>query len=135
MSTSLPLSMLYLSLISSLAMYQTLAVVKVRRKTHIGLNHGGDENLARQIRVQANLLENMLPFSILFILAEVSGFSTLFLHGVGIVFVFARIAHGYGFSKSSGKSAGRYYGTAATWLAILLLVIVNIYQSFRILLG
>ena len=135
MSISLPLSMLYLSLISCLAIYLTLAVVKVRQKTRIGLNHGDDENLARQIRVQANLLENMLPFSILFILAELSGFSTIFLHCVGIIFVIARIAHAYGFSKSSGKTLGRYYGTVATWLAILLLVLVNLYQSFMILLG
>jgi uncharacterized membrane protein YecN with MAPEG domain len=135
MLTSLPLSMLYLSLISCLAIFLTYAVVKVRQKTHIGLNHGDDENLARQIRVQANLLENLLPFSILFILAELSSFSIIYLHCVGIIFVLARLAHAYGFSKDSGKSLGRYYGTVATWLTIISLIVVNFYQSFMILLG
>ena len=135
MSISLPLSMLYLSLISCLAIYLTLAVVKVRLKTHIGLSHGDDENLTRQIRVQANLLENLLPFSILFILAELSGFSTMFLHCVGVIFVLARFAHAYGFSKASGKSLGRYYGTLASWLTLISLVVVNLYQSIMIFLG
>lgn len=133
MSTTLPLSMLYLSLLSCLAIFCTISVVKMRLKTHIGLSHGDDENLIRQIRVQANLLENLLPFSILFILAELSGFSIIFLHSVGSIFVLARFFHAYGFSKHSGKSFGRYYGTVVTWIMILALIFVNLYQALMVL--
>jgi uncharacterized membrane protein YecN with MAPEG domain len=135
MSTSLPLSMLYLSLISCLAIFLTFAVVKIRLKPNVGLSDGDNETLIRQMRVQANLLENFLPFSILFILAELSSFSIIFLHCVGVIFLLARIAHAHGFSNNPGKSLGRYYGTLATWLVIILLIVINLYQSFMILLG
>ena len=135
MSVTLPLSMFYLSLLSCLAIYCTVAVVKMRLKTSIGLSHGDDEGLTRQIRVQANFLENLLPFSMLFILTELSGFSTIFLHVVGTVFLLARMAHAYGFSKRSGKSLGRYYGTIATWLIVISLIIVNLYLAIMTMIG
>jgi len=129
MTLLLPVSMLYLSLLSALAIFLTISVVKMRLKTNIGLSHGNDESLTRKIRVQANLLENLLPFAILFVLAEMSGFYAIFLHVVGAVFLLARMAHAYGFSQTSGKSPGRYYGTVASWLMIIALIGVNLYQS------
>jgi uncharacterized membrane protein YecN with MAPEG domain len=102
--------------------------VKVRWQTHIGLGSEDNEILTRQMRVQANLLENLLPFSILFILAEINDTSVIFLKIVGIVFLVARLIHAHGFSHKSGRSFGRYYGTVASWLSLAALILVNLYH-------
>ena len=133
MLTTLPYSMLYLSLLSSLALAITIRIVKCRIKTGIGFGGGDDDFLTRQIRVQANLLENFLPFSILFILTEISNFSVILLHIVGGTFIVARLLHAYGFSQTSGRSFGRYYGTVLTWLSLMVLIAVNFYQAVMIL--
>ncbi len=133
MSTSLPISMLYLSLLSLTALTLTIGIVKVRMKSGISLGDGDDENLKRQMRVQANFLENFLPFSILFILLEISSASIILLHITGTVFLIARLIHAFGFSKKSGRSFGRYYGTVFTWLTIAVLIIANLYQSITML--
>ena len=135
MITVLPLSMLYLSLLSSLAIFLTFSVVKIRMKTSIGLSHGDNEDLTRQIRVQANLLENLLPFSLLFILLELNGFYPMFLHSVGLAFLLARLSHAYGFSMTSGASKGRYYGTVVTWVSIIALIAVNLYLAIMSFFG
>lgn len=133
MLTSLPYSMLYLSLLSTLAVVLTIRVVKIRMKSSIALGSGDDEILARQMRVQANFLENFLPFAILFLLVEMSDASNIILHIAGIAFLIARILHAYGFSQTSGRSFGRYYGTVLTWLSIIFLIVVNLYHAFSIL--
>ncbi|RLA05022.1 MAG: MAPEG family protein [Gammaproteobacteria bacterium] len=135
MTTLLPFSMFYLSLISALALFLTMRVVKVRMDTSIGLSHGGDENLTRQIRVHANLLENLLPFALLFILAELNQTSIIFLHLAGAFFLLARLLHAYGFSKKSGRSSGRYYGTIISWLVIATLIGLNFYYGLTFLIS
>jgi len=129
MSMSLPISMLYLSLLSLTALTITIGIVKVRMKTGISLGDGDDENLKRVMRVQSNLLENLLPFSILFILLELNNTSIILLHTIGTVFLIARLIHAFGFSKKSGRSFGRYYGTVFSWLSLAVLIVVNLYQA------
>jgi len=129
MSMSLPISMLYLSLLSLTALTITIGIVKVRMKTGISLGDGDDENLKRVMRVQSNLLENLLPFSILFILLELNNTSIILLHTIGTVFLIARLIHAFGFSKKSGRSFGRYYGSVFSWLSLAVLIVVNLYQA------
>jgi len=129
MSMSLPISMLYLSLLSLTALTITIGIVKVRMKTGISLGDGDDDNLKRVMRVQSNLLENLLPFSILFILLELNNTSIILLHTIGTVFLIARLIHAFGFSKKSGRSFGRYYGTVFSWLSLAVLIVVNLYQA------
>jgi len=126
---SLPISMLYLSLLSLTALTITIGIVKVRMKTGISLGDGDDDNLKRVMRVQSNLLENLLPFSILFILLELNNTSIILLHTIGTVFLIARLIHAFGFSKKSGRSFGRYYGTVFSWLSLAVLIVVNLYQA------
>ncbi len=133
MTLTLPYSMFYLSLLSFFALVLTIIIVRVRYETGIGLGAGDSEKLTRQIRVQANFLENFLPFSILFILTEINNPATVFLHIAGGAFFIARLFHAYGFSHKSGRSFGRYYGTLVTWLSLMLLIAVNFYQSFMLL--
>ena len=110
-----------------------MLVVKVRINTRIGLGSKENEKLTRQMRVQANFLENLLPFAILYILIELNNASVILLHITGGSFLVARLIHAYGFSKASGRSFGRYYGTLLSWISQLVLIAVNLYQSIMIL--
>ncbi|MCP4414195.1 MAG: hypothetical protein GY808_16690 [Gammaproteobacteria bacterium] len=74
-----------------------------------------------------------LPFSILFILLEINNAAIILLHITGTVFLIARLIHAFGFSKTSGRSFGRYYRTVFTWLSITMLIIANLYQSVTML--
>jgi uncharacterized membrane protein YecN with MAPEG domain len=129
MTTLLPLSMFYISLLSSLVLFLTFNVVKERMKTHIALGAGENESMERQMRVHANLLENLLPFSLLFILSELNGSSILMLHTIGSIFLIARLFHAYGLSRKTGRSFGRYYGTLFSWICLAILIVMNLYNS------
>ena len=133
MLTTLPLSMFYLSMVSCLALFLAFRIVKIRLDKHIGLGDGENEVLARQIRVQANLLKNILPFAILYILSEMNSPPVIFLHITGVVFLLSRLLHAYGFSHSSGTSFGRVYGTVGSLLTIGSLIAINLYQSIMIM--
>ena len=83
--------------------------------------------------MQANLLENFLPFAILYILSEMNSPPVIFLHITGVVFLLSRLLHAYGFSRSSGTSFGRVYGTVGSLLTIGSLIAINLYQSIMIM--
>jgi len=127
--TALPLSTLYISILSLLVLLLAIQVVRIRMSAAIGIGDGGNHQMVRQIRVHANLLENLLPFSFLFALAELNNAPILFLHSTGVVFIIARILHAMGLSEKSGMSKGRFRGTLFSWVCILALIGFNFYSS------
>ena len=104
-------------------------VVAHRRRARIGLGLGSDTGLERAVRVHGNFAEYVPLFLVLLLLAELGGAAAWLLHIVGAVVFLARIAHAYGLSQSSGTSSGRFMGTLATWVSILVLALVNIWLA------
>lgn len=98
------------------------------RKTH-KLGIGGQDNLELQVlvRAHANAVEN-IPIALLLLLcAELNGVAAVYLHGAGVALVLSRIAHAHGFVKTKGRySVGRFYGTVANWLLVVMLAVTNI---------
>jgi len=127
--TTLPLSTFYISILSLLALLLAIQVVRIRMSAKIGIGDGDNEQMIRQIRVHANLLENLIPFSILFTLAELNNAPRILLHIIGLLFLVARILHASGLSKKSGMSKGRYRGTLFSWICILALIGFNLFKS------
>ncbi len=101
-------------------------IVGLRRKHQVGIGGGGQEELERAIRVQANCVEYMPLALILLALAESQAANHLLLHVAGAVLIIGRLLHAAGLSQSKGRSSGRFYGTLMTWLTLLLLALVNI---------
>lgn len=97
------------------------SVVAGRRRARIGLGTGGDTALERAVRVHANFSEYAPLFLLLLLIVELNGAAPGLLHGAGTIFLVARIGHALGLASSSGTSAGRLWGSAASWLAILVL--------------
>ena len=117
---------LYAGLLGILYMVLCWQVVAQRRRTKVGIGVGGDTALERAVRVHGNFAEYAPLFLVLLLVAELNGAMTMLLHALGTVFVLARIGHALGLGRSSGISKGRFYGTLVTWIALLVLAVLNI---------
>ena len=116
-----PASFFYAGLLGLLLIALSAQVVLARRRFRVGLGAGAEEGLQQAIRVQANFVE-YVPFAvILLVMAELTGLPDAALHGAGILLVASRVLHAIGLTQSPGRSFGRFYGTAGTWLVIVAL--------------
>jgi uncharacterized membrane protein YecN with MAPEG domain len=116
-----PASFLYAGLLGLLLIALSAQVVMARRRYRVGLGVGTEEGLQQAVRVQANFTE-YVPFAVLLlVLAEIAGLPAPVVHGAGILLVVSRLMHARGLSGSPGRSFGRFYGTAGTWLVIVAL--------------
>jgi len=101
-----------------------------RLATKIGVGSGGDAELEQRVRAHGNLVESA-PFAlILLYLIEQTGLSSTYIHVLGAAFVIARLAHAQGMSTTTGRSAGRFYGSLGT---VILLLVMSAILLLRIL--
>lgn len=122
------ISTLYVSLLALLLILLSFNVAYKRKKLKIGIGYGDDKELSRLIRVQANFVEYVPIAIILLVIYEINSGSHLIVHVMGSLLLVARIQHAYGLSRSVGASLGRVFGTSITWLVIIVLACINIYQ-------
>ncbi len=127
---SLTITALYASLAGLLLLFLSFRVVRWRRKLSVGLGDGGQENLLRAQRTQANFIEYVPIALILLAAAESQGLPGWLLQTAGAILVLARLLHAWGLSQSSGRSFGRFWGTLLTWVVILALSLANIFAGF-----
>lgn len=105
-------------------------VVRARRDAGVGVGAGGHEALERAIRAHANFTEYVPLALILLLVAELNGANAVWLHANGLALLVARAIHAWGLSHSTGRSFGRFWGTAVTWLVVLLLALTDLYYGF-----
>ena len=124
-----PASFLYAALLGLLLIALSVQVVLARRRFRVRLGSGTEEGMQQAVRVQANFVE-YVPFAVLLlVLAEVSGLPGPAVHGAGILLLASRVLHAVGLSRSPGRSFGRFYGTAGTWLVITALSVWLLYAT------
>ena len=90
----------------------------VRTAKKISVGDGGDEDLIRRMRAQANFIENAPIVLVLIAVIELSRPGNVWLAGVAALFVAGRIAHGVGMDGGVFKT-GRMIGTLITMLTLL----------------
>jgi len=120
-------SFLYAALLGLLLIALSVNVVVARRRYRVRLGVGTEEGMQQAVRVQANFAEYVPLAVILLILAELSGLPAVAVHASGILLVTSRVLHAWGLSHSPGRTFGRFYGTAGTWLAIIGLSLYVLY--------
>lgn len=119
----IPISGLYIALTALLLLILAYKVVQQRLKLKIALVDGGEKAITVAMRAQANAVESAVPTLLLLLVAELNGAPAWFLHLCGLSYLFSRIFHAYGFTKSEGKThAGRYYGTLINWIVMVVLI-------------
>jgi uncharacterized membrane protein YecN with MAPEG domain len=114
-----PVSFLYAGLLGLVLIALSIQVVRARRRFRVGLGTGTEEGLHQAVRVQANFAEYVPYAVLLLVLAEITGLPAAAVHGAGTLLLVSRVLHAVGLSGSPGRSFGRFYGTAGTWLLIV----------------
>lgn len=103
-------------------------VVLRRKANRIGIGTGGNEDLARAVRVHANFGEYVPLALLLLALLELSAIRPALLWVFGIGLLLARILHAIGLGGSTGVSYGRFGGTALTFVVLLAMAITGIWR-------
>ncbi len=101
----------------------TFLVIRQRRSQAISIGHNDNEEMQRAIRVHGNFTE-YAPLAMLGLFAMAAcGASAYWMYGIGGAFTLGRLMHAFGYSKATGKSIGRLYGTAITVLSLLVMAL------------
>jgi len=107
----------------------SVRVVLARRRHKVVLGDGGEKELMKCIRAQANAVE-YLPLALLLLLSlEWNQTQPAIVHACGIVLIVARVIHGIGLSVTGGMSSGRFFGTALTWIVMLVMALLLIWEQ------
>jgi uncharacterized membrane protein YecN with MAPEG domain len=120
---------IYAALAALLVLVLAVRVVLGRKARNVGIGDGGDPDLTRRIRAHANALENLPLALLLLLLLELNQTQPAWLHAAGIALIAARIAHAIGLSRTSGYSLGRFIGIVLTWLVMLVMALLLLWQA------
>ena len=115
----LPVTALYAGLCGLFLIALSANVVLARRRYKVRLGVGSEEGMQQAVRVQGNFTE-YVPFALLLLLfCELAGLPAAWLHAAGLVLLASRLIHARGLARSPGRTFGRFYGTAGTWIVLL----------------
>lgn len=103
-----------------LNIWLAMRVGRVRTQHKVSVGDGGNEAVTRRMRAHANYAEFTPFFLILLAVIELATGSSLWLWGVAIIYILARIAHAFGMD-GNGKLRG--IGILTTMLVLLGLAI------------
>jgi len=123
---------LYAGLLGILYIVLSYRISSLRRKHKVGLGDGGINDLQQAIRAHANYMEYVPLCLILLVVLAANGADIMIIHISASILVFARVLHFVGLTQRSGTSFGRLWGTVLTWLLILFLSGLNIYQFLNL---
>ena len=123
---ALSLTGFYASLLGLLYIGLAINIILLRKKFKVGINDGGNKDLAKAIRVHGNFAEYVPIALILLASYELNGASAMMLHVLGAALVVGRVLHVIGLTKTIGLSVQRQVGMLSTFFVILVLAIENI---------
>jgi uncharacterized membrane protein YecN with MAPEG domain len=122
---------LYAGLLAILYFVLSYRVIKLRGPSGPSLGDGGDPVLLRRIRAHGNFSE-YVPFILLMIgMLELSHYPSYLLHGLGATLLAARLLHGYALSFTQAFPFGRFWGTALTFLLLIVCSALCLYQAVQ----
>jgi uncharacterized protein len=126
----MPITALYAGLLAPLFIFLSVRVIRARRGAKVGVGDGGDKELLRRMRVQANFAE-YAPFTLLLLaLAESLDISVWLLHLAGLTLLAGRMSHAYGVSQTPENFKFRVNGMGLTFTAMAVLTVACLYGSF-----
>ena len=117
MSFQLPITSLFAAILALMLIPLSMRVGIWRYRQQIWLLDGGDAELIRRIRVQANFIEYVPMALLLIALCEVQGAPSGLTWGLGGTLLGARVLHAIGLSVSE-TGIGRGLGANGTFLVL-----------------
>jgi len=123
--------MLYITTLTAVALsllcvMLALKVIGIRRRDKISVGDGGNDELLRAMRAQANLLEYAPLTLILLACAEINGVHWIILAIIALAFVAGRVLHPAGIKDAQSPGKARVMGMMLTLNAMLALCVVNL---------
>lgn len=119
-SVTLDVVPVYAALLAVLFVVLSARVIQLRTEHKISLGVGGNAELERRTRVQANFAEYVPLALLLLALAELQGASDTLLHALCLLLLLSRLAHAWGMSRTPDDFKFRVFGVLGT-LGVLLL--------------
>ncbi len=116
----LPISLTIAAGAALLNLWLSVRVGRVRTKEKVFIGDGGNDLLTRRMRAHSNFVENTAFVLILLALVELGLGSSMWLWGVGAIYLVGRILHAMGMD---GLMWARLVGTVVTMLTQLGLAI------------
>ena len=120
---------IYAAISALLLIVLSFRVIRLRLSTRTGIGDGGNQDLARCIRVHANAVEYLPLALLLLLLIEWNQTLPMIVHAFGIVLVVGRVLHAIGLSRSAGSSPARFIGMLLTLLAMLGMALLLLWQT------
>ena len=130
----LPISLLTAATASLLNIWLGARIAKLRQQLKVSVGDGGEDALLRRMRAQANFIEHAPFFLILLAGLELACANGLALSLVAVLFILARIAHGFGMDGGP-LARWRAYGMISSTIATLILTVWAIVRAAQVLLG
>ncbi|GBU13156.1 MAPEG family inner membrane protein [Enterobacterales bacterium] len=118
------ISALYVVLAAMLLLKLSFDVVRLRMEYRIATGDGGSYELQTAIRVHGNAVEYLPIGCLLLIMMEMNGAEAWMVHVCGLMLIVGRLFHYYGLKNR--EFIWRRNGMAATYISLLLMVVVNI---------
>ncbi len=121
-----PVTAFYAGLLGILFFYYSVIVIRARLSKRVSLGDGGDKQVQQLMRAHGNFSEYTPLILILLFVAEVNGAASLHLHLAGGMLLAGRFIHAFALRRIAGPSWQRVAGMSLTFLALLVLSIMNI---------
>ncbi|MDI9244013.1 MAPEG family protein [Marinobacter sp. CHS3-4] len=129
-----PVTAVFAAVLGLLLLVLSSLVVRYRLKFKKGLGVTEDRGFQAAVRAQANLIEYAPMALIMLAIAELNGVPSTWVYWSGMGLVVGRLLHAFGMiNGKGGPHVARLAGTVLTWLAILvvaLLLIWNVVQVY-----
>ena len=127
---AIPITGLYVGLTIILAIILGMRIGMMRGKTKISILDGGNMEVALKMRQHGNLLETAALTLLAMGVIELNGASSGLLHGLGIAYILARIAHPIGLKADSITHPLRTIGAMGSTLVMLIAGLTAIWQLY-----
>ena len=119
---------LYASIMALLLVALAVNVTVHRNKLSVLFGDGAKPQMTRMVRLHGNAVE-YLPIGIVLMgLYELNRGLPIALHLTGIVLIVARLIYIAGVWNSDTVTAGRGIGIVLTWVTIIALAVLNLWQ-------
>jgi len=123
------------SVLTTIFIKLSFAVIGLRRKNKVGLGSGGIDDLERAIRAQGNFSE-YVPFGIILIASlELNGAPWWLVAMPGITLIIGRLIHAKGINVPPPDFSKRVLGMKFTFYTLITLVVLNLGWSLFRLVG
>lgn len=131
MTTTLQVAGFYVAVNALISLLLAINVVRHRARTRAVIGDGGDEKLRLAQRAHANNVEYVPIMLVMLVMLAMMQTATLTLHILGAVLAVARIAHGYGITRSAtDTNVFRAGGAMATWILMLVMIVLLLIKAF-----